>query len=152
ERDPSVKRVLLIGAGSGADVRVLRDRLSRPVDITAVEMEAGDVRAARSLPWPWASYPTAQIVIEEGRYFLEQTRRVFDMVGYAYIDPQSGISKLGIPDANFLYTDAGIRRAYERVAPGGYFILNRMYLVDQAPEYFAQLCATLRSAGIRREE
>src|SRR5437667_6591856 len=72
------------------------------------------------------------------------------MVIYAYIDPQSGISKLGIPDANFLYTDAGIRRAYAKLRAGGYFVLNRVYLVDQAPEFFAQLCATLQSAGMDR--
>jgi hypothetical protein len=91
-------------------------------------------------------------VVEEGRYFLEKTRRVFDMVIYAYIDPQSGISKLGIPDANFLYTDTGIRRAFARLRPGGYFVLNRVYLVDQANEYFAQLCATLQAAGVQRSE
>lgn len=152
ERDANVRRVLLIGSGSGADVRILRDRIARPLEITAVEMEAGYVRAAQAFPWLWASYRTARIVVEEGRYFLEQTRQTFDMVIYAYIDPQSGISKLGIPDANFLYTDTGIRRAYSRLDPGGYFVLNRVYLVDQADEFFAQLCATLRSAGMHRSE
>lgn len=152
ERDDNVKRVLLIGAGSGADVRILRDRISRPLDITAVEMEAGYVRAAQTFPWLWAAYRTARIVVGEGRYFLEQSRETFDMVIYAYIDPQSGISKLGIPDANFLYTDSGIRRAYARLSPGGYFVLNRVYIADQAKEFFAQLGATLVSAGIPRNE
>ncbi len=152
ERDGSVRSVLVIGSGSGADIRVLRHRISRPLEITAVEMEQGYVRAARAFPWLWESYRTARIMVEEGRYFLEKNRQVFDMVIYAYIDPQSGISKLGIPDANFLYTDAGIRRAYARLRAGGYFVLNRVYLVDQAPEFFAQLCATLRSAGMDRGE
>lgn len=152
ERDERVKRVLLIGSGSGADVRILRDRISRPLDITAVEMEAGYVRVAQTFPWLWESYRTARIVVEEGRYFLEQSRETFDMVIYAYIDPQSGISKLGIPDANFLYTDSGIRRAYALLSPGGYFILNRVYIADQAKEFFAQLGATLLSAGIHRNE
>jgi spermidine synthase len=152
ERDPGVNSVLLIGSGSGADVRIMRHRIARPLDITAVEMERGYVRAAQTLPWLWEAYRTARIVIEEGRYFLEQNRRAFDMIIYAYIDPQSGISKLGIPDANFLYTDSGIRRAWAQLRPGGYFVLNRVYLVDQAPEYFAQLCATLRSAGMQPGE
>ena len=152
ERDLDVKSVLLIGSGSGADVRVLRDRISRPLAITAVEMEQGYIRAAQTFPWLWASYRTARIVVEEGRYFLETTRQTFDMVIYAFIDPQSGISKLGIPDANFLYTDSGIRSAYARLRPGGYFVLNRVYLVGQANEFFAQLCATLLAAGMRRDE
>jgi spermidine synthase len=152
ERDPSVNRILVIGGGSGADVRILRERLRRPLDITAVEMEGGYVRAARTFPWLWAAYRTAHIVVEEGRYFLERARGTFDMVIYAYIDPQSGISKLGVPDANFLYTDRGIRRAYARLRPGGYFVLNRVYIADQADQFFAQLCATLASAGMTRDE
>jgi spermidine synthase len=152
EHDGGVKTVLVIGSGSGADIRVLRHRVARALQITAVEMEGGYVRAARAFPWLWESYRTARITVEEGRYFLEKNRQTFDMVIYAYIDPQSGISKLGIPDANFLYTDAGIRRAYSRLRAGGYFVLNRVYLVDQAPEFFSQLCATLQSAGMDRSE
>jgi predicted membrane-bound spermidine synthase len=152
ERDESVRRVLLIGSGSGADVKMLRDRLRRPLDITAVEMEAGYVRAARTLPWLWSAYRTAHIVVEEGRHFLERAGGTFDMVIYAYIDPQSGVSKLGVPDANFLYTDRGLRRAYARLRPGGYFVLNRVYLAEQTDRFFAQLCATLAAAGIKREE
>ncbi len=152
EQDENVKRVLLIGSGSGADIRVLRDRISRPLAITAVELDAGYIRAARSLPWLWASYQTARIVVEEGRFFLETTKEMYDMVIYAYIDPQSAISKLGIPDANFLYTDAGIRSAYARLPPGGYFVLNRVYLVEQEAPFFSQLCATLSAAGIRPSE
>jgi spermidine synthase len=151
-RDDAVQRVLLIGAGSGADVRILRDRTSRPLEITAVELDAGYIRAARTFPWLWESYRTARVVVEEGRFFLEQTRDTYDMVIYAYIDPQSGISKLGIPDANFLYTDAGIRKALSRLRPGGYFVLNRVYLVNQEGAFFTQLCATLQAAGAQPGE
>jgi spermidine synthase len=151
-RDEDIKSVLLIGAGTGADVRVLRDRISRPLEITAVELDGGLVRTARAVPSLWAPYRTADIVVEEGRYFLETTRRTFDMVIYAFLDPQSAISNLGIPDVNFLYTDAGIRKAYARLRPGGYFVLNRVYLVEQDAEFFSRLCATLRSAGIPPSE
>jgi predicted membrane-bound spermidine synthase len=151
-RDESVKSALLIGAGSGTDVRVLRNRISRPLEITAVELDAGLIRMARAFPHLWAQYRTADIVVEEGRYFLERTSRTFDMVIYAFLDPQSAISKLGVPDTNFLYTDAGIRRAYGRLRAGGYFVLNRVYLFEQDAAFFAQLCATLRSAGIPPSE
>src|SRR5262249_12535204 len=33
-----------------------------------------------------------------------------------------------------------------------YFVLNRVYLVEQTDRFFAQLCATLTSAGVKREE
>jgi spermidine synthase len=151
-RDDDVKRVLVIGSGSGADVRVLRNRISRPLEITAVELDPGFIRTARAFPSLWAPYQTARIVVGEGRYFLERTRRTFDMIIYAYLDPQAGVSKLGIPDTNFLYTDAGIRKAYARLRPGGYFVLNRLYLDEQDAAFFSQLCATLRSAGIHASE
>ena len=34
---------------------------------------------------------------------------------------------------NFLYTDAGIRKAYARLRPGGYFVLNRVYYFEGMP-------------------
>src|SRR5262249_54976227 len=133
-------------------VRILRDRVARPLQITAVELDEGFIRTAQAFPWLWAPYRTARVVAEEGRYFLEHTREQFDLIVYAYIDPQSAISTLGIPDANFLSTDSGIRRAYSRLRPGGYLVMNRVYLVEQHAAFFSQLSATLRSAGIPEGE
>jgi hypothetical protein len=82
-----IKDVLIIGGGSGADVRMLRDLVGPELKITAVELDRGFVDAARAVPWLWEYYRTADIIVQEGRYYLENTRQDFDLVLYAFIDP-----------------------------------------------------------------
>lgn len=146
--DPTIDDVLVIGAGTGSDVRILRDLVPRDLNVVAVELDHGFVETARTFPWLWDYYRTADIVVQEGRYFLENTEQTFDLVMYAYIDPQSAISKVGLPDANFLYSDEGIRSAYERVRDGGYLVITRVFLVERGEAFIKRFCATLESAGI----
>lgn len=143
-----VRDVLIIGAGTGTDVRILRSVMGERLSIVAVELDPGFVDTARAFPALWESYRTAEVVVQEGRYFLERSGRDFDLVLYAYIDPQSAIGTIGIPDANFLYTDAGLRAAFARVRPGGYLVMNRVYLAQEESEFVRRTCATVRSAGI----
>ncbi len=152
EAGGSVVDVLVIGAGTGADVRMLRNVASQPLNIVAVELDGGFVRAAQAFPWLWRQYRTAEIIVQEGRYFLENDPRTFDTVIYAYIDPQAAISDIGLPDANFLYTDSGLRRAYAKVRPGGYLIVTRVFFVHEQEEFVRRLCATLEAAGVPPDE
>jgi hypothetical protein len=147
-----VQDILIIGGGSGADVRVLRNLLGPAIRITAVEIDDGFIRMARRFPWLWESYSTAEIVVQEGRYFLENEKRRFDMVVYSFVDPQSAIGSAGVPDANFLYTDAGFRAAYARVRDGGTLVIQRVYLVEEQEEFVRRMCATLESAGIAPDQ
>ncbi len=140
--------VLVIGAGTGADVRIIRDLYPGNPNVVAVEIDGGFIETARAFDWLWEYYRTAEIVVEEGRYYVENSDQQFDMVIYAYVDPQSAISKIGIPDANFLYTDRAIRRAYERVRDGGILAITRVFLVHQEESFVGRLVATLEAAGI----
>ncbi|MBI2467850.1 MAG: hypothetical protein HYV62_08570 [Candidatus Rokubacteria bacterium] len=146
--NPQVRNVLILGSGTGSDVRIFRHVVPRDLRLVAVELDGGFVDTTRAFPWLWNDYRTADIVVQEGRYFLENSPETFDIVLYAYIDPQSAISNIGLPDANFMYTDAGLRRAYAKVRPGGYFVLSRVYLVNEADEFVRRLSATLLAAGV----
>jgi hypothetical protein len=146
-----VEDVLIIGSGSGADVRLLRDVLGGGIKITAVEIDDGFIRIARRFPWLWEQYNSAEIVVQEGRYFLENDRRQYGLVMYSFIDPQSAIGSVGVPDANFLYTAEGIRAAYDRVRDGGTLLIQRVYLVGEEKEFVRRMCATLQAAGINPE-
>jgi SAM-dependent methyltransferase len=144
-REPDV---LVMGAGTGADVRIIRDIHPGNPRVVAVELDEGFIETARAFDWLWEYYQTAEIIVEEGRYYLENTDRMFDVVMYAYVDPQSAISKLGIPDANFLYTDAGLRRAYDRVRDTGMLAITRVFLEHQQQSFVDRLAATLEAAGV----
>lgn len=148
-REPEV---LVMGAGTGADVRIIRDLHPGNPRVVAVELDEGFIETARAFDWLWEYYRTADIVVEEGRYYLENTDRRFDVVMYAYVDPQSAISKLGIPDANFLYTNAGLRRAYDRVRDPGILAITRVFLEHQQDAFVRRLAATLEAAGITEEQ
>lgn len=149
--DPPLRDVLIIGSGSGADVRILRHVLGDRVQLTAVELDGGFVRMAERFPWLWETYRTADIVVQEGRYYLETSSKDFDLVVFAYIDPQSAIGSVGVPDANFLYTAEGLRAAWNRVRPGGYLLISRVYLEREHEPFVRRMCATLESARIPRE-
>ncbi len=142
------RNILIIGAGTGSDVRIVRDLYPNELDVVAVEIDEGFIETARTIEWLWEYYRTAEIIVQEGRYYLEGGEEQFDVVIYAYVDPQSAISKIGLPDANFLYTDAGIRSAYGRVKDGGILAITRVFLVQQEDEFVKRLCATLTAAGI----
>jgi len=148
----SIKDILIVGAGTGSDVRILRDLVSKDLRTVAVELDEGFVKTAQAFPWLWSEYQTAEIVVQEGRYFLENDPRSFDAIVYAYIDPQAAISDIGLPDANFLYTDAGLRRAYAKVRPGGYLLITRVFFVHEQAEFVRRLAATLATAGISKTE
>jgi spermidine synthase len=146
--DPGVKDVLILGAGTGADVRIFRHLVPRDLRITAVELDGGFVEAARTVPALWNAYRTADIVVQEGRYFLENSPATFDLILYSYVEPQTAISDIGLPDAHFMHTDSGLRRAYEKLRPGGYLVITRIYIVQQADEFIRGACATLKAAGV----
>jgi predicted membrane-bound spermidine synthase len=146
-----VKDVLIIGAGSGADVRVLRDLVGDRLNITAVELDQGFIDTARQSPWLWKTYGSAEIIAQEGRYFLENTPRQFDFIIYAFIDPQSATGNIGLPDCNFLYTDAGFRSALARVREGGLLYISRVFVEAEEKEWMGRMCAALESAGAVRE-
>jgi hypothetical protein len=142
------RSVLVIGAGTGSDVRIARALHGDSLDVVAVEIDGGFIRTSEAIPWLWEDFRTAEIVVQEGRHFLESDDDQYDMVLYAYVDPQSAISRIGLPDANFLYTDAGIRSAYERVKEGGLLAITRVYFVEREEPFVQRLCATLQAAGI----
>jgi spermidine synthase len=145
------QKVLIIGSGTGSDIRILRDLGAANLEITAVEIDPGFVETAGHFPWLWDSYRTAKIIVREGRYYLENTDEKFDMVIYGYVDPQSAVSTIGLPDANFLYTDSGLQSAYSHLEQGGILLITRIFFVEQEKEFLKRTCATVVSAGIPAE-
>ncbi len=140
--------VLVIGAGTGSDLRILRRMYGDAVHVTAVELDPGFIETTRAVPWLRDSMEGADVVVQEGRNFLETTDRDFDAIIFAYIDPQSAISRIGVPDANFLYTVEGLKAAWAKVRPGGLLMVTRVFLVNQQEDFLRRLFATLDAAGL----
>lgn len=146
----SSRDILVIGAGTGNDLQYIRRLSKRNPHVTAIELDRGHIHAAKSIPWLWESYGSVQIVTGEARYYLETVDKKYDLIFYAAADPRAMVSSLAIPDANLLYSDRALSKAYERLKTGGMIYIAR-WAGDES-FFTATLCATLKTAGIQKEE
>lgn len=78
---PAPRDILMIGLGSGSWLQVLSN-LDEADSITVVEINPGYVDIMRRTPLvaPAVDHPKVDIIIDDGRRFLNRTDRMFDMV------------------------------------------------------------------------
>lgn len=135
--------VLIVGAGSGTDVAIALGKGAARVD--AVEIDPQLHRLGRELH-PDRPYDDPRVTthITDGRAFLEQTGKKYDLVLFALPDSLtlvSGASSLRLE--SYLFTVEAMRAAREHLKPGGTFSMYNYYrerwLVDR-------LAATVETA------
>ncbi len=118
--------VLVIGSGGGYGLLSLVNAGS----ITAVELDPGVIEA---LQGPLARYNRniynrAEVHAQDGRAFLDATDRKFDII--IYEAPEfvfANSEKSFVSMENHLYTVEGIAQAFDRLKPGGAFIVFHTY-------------------------
>lgn len=117
--DPSPQDVLLIGGGVAGD---LREILKHPVDnVTYVELDPLVIEAARAhLPPESAAIlddPRVTVVLTDGRLFIRETIRRFDVVILDVPAPSTGA-------LNRFYTREFFAEVQRVLKPGGVFSLG----------------------------
>jgi hypothetical protein len=137
------KQVLIIGAGTGTDVAVA---LAQGVEhIDAVEIDPSLQRLGSSLhpDHPYQD-PRVTAYINDGRAFLQQTQRHYDLILFALPDSLtliSGQSSLRLE--SYLFTTEAMQAARGHLNPGGVFgeynYYRDQWLIDR-------LAGTLQSA------
>ena len=145
--------VCIIGAGGGSDVaQGLAHGASK---VTAVEMNSqiidlvrGDFDEAASGLYRRAD---VEIVIAEGRSFLQTARQPFDIINISLLDSLSA-SAAGLYALNesHLYTIEAIEQALTRLHPRGLLSITRM-LKDpprDSIKMFATIIEALRNRGV----
>ncbi len=168
--------VLIVGAGTGTDVAIALANGARHVD--AVEIDPRLYALGKQLQ-PNHAYqdPRVSVHITDGRAYLEQTHKKFDLILFALPDSLtlvSGQSSLRLE--SYLFTLESMRTARRHLKPGGAFAMYNYYraqwlvdrlagtladvygrppCIDSAHGYFAALtdgnvkCATTWSADGR---
>jgi SAM-dependent methyltransferase len=137
ERAPNnaLGRVLIIGAGTGSDVAIALNEGAKHVD--AVEIDPRLYALGRELN-PEHPYqdPRVQVIVNDGRAFLQQSDRHYDMILFALPDSLTlvaGQSSLRLE--SYLFTLDAMRVARDHLAPGGVFAMYNFYreqwLVDR---------------------
>ncbi len=127
--------VLVVGAGTGTDVAIAISRGAKTID--AVEIDPRLHQLGETLQ-PNHAYSDARVTthITDGRAFLEQTSKKYDLILFALPDSLtvlSGQSALRLE--SYLFTLESLRTARAHLRPGGEFAMYNYYreqwLVDR---------------------
>lgn len=115
---------LIVGAGTGNDVQAaLRNGYAH---VTSVDIDARILAlgVAHHPEQPYANAGVRRVPDDARAYFQKHSDEKFDVVCYGLLDSHamaSAMSTLRLD--NYVYTEEGIRAAWQRVAPGGHLSL-----------------------------
>ena len=133
--DASLGDVLIVGAGSGNDVAIALSRGAAHVD--AVEIDPSLYRLGRDRH-PDRPYqdPRVDVWIEDGRAFLHDSDRTYDLVLYAIPDSLTvlaGQSSLRLE--SYLLTKEAMREVRDHLKPDGVLAMYHYYLPPVVDRY-----------------
>jgi hypothetical protein len=132
--------VLIIGAGTGNDVAVALSRGAAQVDAVEIDPVLQRIGEERHPDHPYG-HPRVTEYVNDGRAFLENTDRTYDLILFALPDSLtlvSGQSSLRLE--SYLFTVQSFEAVREHLRPGGAFAVYNYYF----PIVFARLAATMQ--------
>lgn len=138
---PNPERVLLLGGGaSGITEEILKHRVER---IDYVEIDPLLVELARRyLGDDWMEHPQVEVIIMDGRLFVKQTDRTYDVAILNMPEPHTA-------QANRFYTVDFYRELTPVLSDDGIFCFsiysNPNYMSREAREFYVSLKKTLES-------
>lgn len=137
------REVLIIGGGEGATLReVLRHRTVERATMVDIDGELVELAKQHLQDWHQGAYndPRAELIIGDGRAFLETTDRKFDVVICDITD------FLDHGPALRLYTKQFYDLVSSRMNPGGVLIVQALETSNMDPEEHAMLVRTVGEA------
>jgi predicted membrane-bound spermidine synthase len=145
-------RVLVIGPGGGTDV-VMAICNGSP-KVTAVEMNPLIIDAVRQ----WGEqagnlydHPKVQLVLDEGRNYIERTNEKFDLIVLGFVDSWASVSSGGLSlTENYLYTQNALEAYYDHLTDRGALAIVRW--PSDVPRLVANSVSFLSKRGMAMEE
>jgi SAM-dependent methyltransferase len=128
--------VLVIGAGSGNDVAAALARGATRVDAVEIDAHLLDL-GRRHADRPYDD-PRVVTHVQDGRAFLEQTDREWDVILFALPDSLTLLTgQSAIRLESFLFTSEAIEAAHAHLRPGGVFAMYNYYREGWLKDRFA---------------
>jgi SAM-dependent methyltransferase len=119
--------VLVIGAGNGNDVAAALASGASHVDAVEIDGAIQEIGAALHPDRPYDD-PRVERIVDDGRAFLENTDRTYDLILFALPDSLTLVSgQSGIRLESYLFTEEAIAAARDRLRPGGAFAMYNFY-------------------------
>jgi SAM-dependent methyltransferase len=137
------KDVLVIGAGTGHDAAIALARGSQHVDAVEIDPRIQTLGKQRNPDHPYDD-PRLAAINDDGRAFLERTKRKYDLIAFGLPDSQTlltGQSSLRLE--SYLFTLEALEAAKSDLKPGGSFTAYNYYretwLVDRLASTLKQV-------------
>ena len=131
QRTPSIpKNVLIVGAGTGVDVAVALKKGVQHVDAVEIDPRIHAIGAQQNPDRPFQD-PRVTSYVNDGRAFLEQTTRRYDLILFALPDSLTlvaGQSSLRLE--SYLFTAEAMQAARAHLTAGGAFGEYNYYRED----------------------
>jgi len=124
---PAPKSVLIIGAGSGNDVTTALKNGATHIDAIEIDPVIADLGRAHN---PSGAYrdPRVQVHINDGRAFMTQTKRKYDLIVFALTDSLVKVSSLSqLRLENYLFTKESVQKAYQLLNEHGNIVFYNFY-------------------------
>jgi len=121
--------ILIIGAGSGADVATALGKATGVTRIDAVEIDPTILKLGQTLN-PDQPYqdPRVHSYVDDGRSFLQNTDRRYDLIIFALPDSLTlTANSSNIRLESLLFTTEAFALAKRRLKPNGLFVLYNFY-------------------------
>lgn len=117
-------RALIVGAGTGNDVQAALRMGYRTV--VSVDIDGRIIALGRDMhpEHPYGD-PRVEAVVDDARAYFMRRVEPFDAVVYGLLDSHAMFSSLStLRLDNYVYTEEGIRAAWEHVAPRGHLAIS----------------------------
>ena len=129
ERTPQLVRdeVLIVGAGTGSDVAIALSEGAQHIDAVEIDPKLHELGVQIHPDRPYQS-AAVDVTVTDGRAFLEQTDKRYDLILFALPDSLtlvSGQSSLRLE--SYLFTREAMAEAREHLKPGGAFAMYNYY-------------------------
>src|SRR5215210_1927973 len=124
-------RVLIVGAGSGSDVAIALSKGAKHVDAVEIDPRILQIGRQRHPDRPYSD-PRVRAYVNDGRAFLEQSDKKYDLILFALPDSLvlvSGASAIRLE--SYLFTKEAVTAARDHLAPGGGFAMYNYYREDR---------------------
>lgn len=122
-----LNNVLIIGAGTGGDVAIALAQGAKHIDAVEIDPVLYKIGKKYNPDRPYFD-PRVHVVINDGRAFLQQTTRKYDLIIFALTDSLfliPGQSSLRLE--NYLYTMEAISMVKKRLSQNGIFTIYNYY-------------------------
>jgi spermidine synthase len=124
---PPYRTVLILGAGSGNDVAAALAAGAEHVDAVEIDPAIAELGRRFNPTRPYAD-PRVTLTIGDGRAFLTQATRRYDLIVFALTDSLVKVSPLAqLRLENYLFTVESVRRAHELLTPDGDVVFYNFY-------------------------